>query len=86
MAKLPSVTSNIPRDLRSFIDRVREAINGTGEDSLVTVRQLVASGIASANGSGGLSVPPAPAVTAVGAEVPLRKKLALPQRAQDVSW
>ena len=64
MAKLPSVTSNIPRDLRAFIDRVREAINGTGEDSLVTVRQLVASGIASANGSGGLSVPPAPAVTA----------------------
>ena len=64
MSKLPSVTSAIPRDLKIFIDRVREAINGTGENSLVTVRQLVASGIASANGSGGLTVPPAPAVTA----------------------
>jgi len=43
MAKLPSVTSDIPRDLRQFIDRVREAINGTGDESLVTIRQLVAA-------------------------------------------
>ena len=43
MAKLPSVTSDIPRDLRQFVDRVREAINGTGDESLVTIRQLVAA-------------------------------------------
>ena len=28
MAKLPTVSSNIPRDLRQFLDRVREALDG----------------------------------------------------------
>jgi uncharacterized coiled-coil protein SlyX len=56
MAKLPSVSSDIPRDLRMFLDRVREAINGTGLDSVVTARQLAAAGIISY--SGGTIVPP----------------------------
>lgn len=50
MAKLPTVTSNIPRDLRTFIDRVREALNDGTPDGVVTARQLVAAGIASYSG------------------------------------
>jgi hypothetical protein len=46
MARLPTVSSDIPRDLRQFLERVRETIGGRGEDELVTVRKLVASGIA----------------------------------------
>jgi hypothetical protein len=52
MPKLPTVTSDIPRDLRTFLDRVREAMSGMGPDSLVSARQLVAAGIAQYNGSG----------------------------------
>jgi len=52
MAKLPTVTSNIAPDLRTFLDRVREAINGTGADSLVSVRQLVAAGVVTHTGNG----------------------------------
>jgi hypothetical protein len=50
MAKLPSISSNVPRDVRHFLDRVREAISGTGEDSLVTVRQLVDAKVADFKG------------------------------------
>lgn len=50
MPSLPTVTSEIPRDLRQFLERVRENINGRGEDELVTVRKLVAAGIATYNG------------------------------------
>ena len=68
MANLPTVSSDIPRDLRQFLDRVREALGGRGVDELVTVRQLVAAGVATyAGGSiSGTSVgttygtPPAP--------------------------
>jgi hypothetical protein len=56
MAKLPTVSSDIPRDLRQFVERVREALNGTGQDEIVTVRKLVAAGIA-AYSNGGVSVP-----------------------------
>ena len=52
MAKLPTVTSNVAPDLRAFLDRVREAINGTGADSLVSVRQLVAAGLVTHTGTG----------------------------------
>ena len=51
MAKLPTVTSDIPRDLRTFLDRVREAFDTTGTDQLITARKLVAAGIASYTGS-----------------------------------
>lgn len=70
MSKLPSVTSNIPRDLRNFIDRVREALNATGSDKIVTVRDLIKGGIASSGPGGSIvtvdetavyGTPPAPA-------------------------
>jgi hypothetical protein len=67
MAKnLPTVTSNIPRDLRTFLDRTREIINGSGLDEIVTARQLVAAGIAQYNGSG-LAL--APGEVVVGAPI-----------------
>ncbi len=44
--KLPSVTSDIPRDLRTFIDRLRELIAGGGNDRLLTANEVVALGIA----------------------------------------
>lgn len=56
--KLPTVTSNIPRDLRMFIDRVREVI---GKD-LVTkneVTRLIRDG-GGGSGGGGASDPTAP--------------------------
>lgn len=52
MANLPTVTSNIPRDLRAFLDRVREALNSGTPDGVVTARQLVAAGIAQYSGGG----------------------------------
>ena len=55
MAKLPSVTSPLPRDLQQFLQRVREALDDTGPDAVVTARQLVASGIAQAASSGSVT-------------------------------
>jgi hypothetical protein len=43
--KLPSITSAIPRDLRSFCDRVREALNAQGNDRIITRRDLIATGV-----------------------------------------
>lgn len=51
MAKLPTVSSPIPRDLRAFLDRVREAFDSDSIDAAVTNRQLVAAGIASYSGN-----------------------------------
>ena len=50
MANLPTVSSNIPRDLRAFLDRVREALSSGTPDGVVTARQLVAAGIAQYSG------------------------------------
>jgi hypothetical protein len=47
MAKLPTVTSQVPLDLRMFLDRVREALDSNSLDAAVTARQLVAAGVAS---------------------------------------
>ena len=55
MAKLPSVTSPLPRDLQQFLQRVREALEESGPDAVVTARQLIASGIAQAASSGSVS-------------------------------
>ena len=74
MPSLPTVTSDIPRDLRQFLDRVRENINGRGEDELVTVRKLVAAGIAEYTGgtlsssTDGTYYPTPPAPTGVSAD------------------
>jgi predicted phage tail protein len=66
---LPTVTSNIPRDLRNYLDRLRELVGGSGADRLLTARELVSSGVAQYNTSGALapvgaanvlSSPPAP--------------------------
>ncbi|MDB4725189.1 DUF1983 domain-containing protein [Akkermansiaceae bacterium] len=57
MAKLPSVTSSIPRDLQQFILRVKEALEGTGPDAMVSARQLIAAGIAEGVGNGGITAP-----------------------------
>lgn len=74
--KLPSVTSDIPRDLRTFIDRLREVISGTGTNRFVTAQELIAGGVVDP-GNGGtvvkpggatIGIPPAPTeVTAAGA-------------------
>lgn len=54
--KLPSVTSEIPRDLRTFIDRLREIITGNGSDRFVTAQDLINGGLAGA-GTNGTLVP-----------------------------
>ena len=68
MASLPTVTSDIPRDLRQYLDRVRENIDGVGLDEIITARKLIAAGLAQYTGgnlsttTGGTqySTPPAP--------------------------
>ena len=39
---LPTVTSQIPRDLRNFVDRLREIINGGGSGRMVTAQPMLA--------------------------------------------
>jgi hypothetical protein len=58
---LPSVISDIPQDLRAFLDRLREMVSGTGSDRLVFGQDLVNLGLADAHG--GTLVPPAGPVT-----------------------
>ena len=55
--KLPSVTSDIPRDLRQFIDRVREILSGNTADRYVTAREIVRSGAADVGPGGALVAP-----------------------------
>lgn len=43
--RLPSVTSDIPKDLRYFIDRLRETLDQSGRDRFVTVEDLRQGGI-----------------------------------------
>ena len=49
---LPSVTSNIPRDLRTFVDRVRDTLGAGGARRIVTVDQLARLGLATINAQG----------------------------------
>lgn len=75
--RLPFIGSDIPRDLRMFLDRVRELITGSGQERLVTAKELADSGIATVDQSGNLApststtyyaTPPAPTnVTATAA-------------------
>ena len=55
MANLPTVSSPLPRDLQQFVQRVREALDGGGEDAVVTARQLIASGVVESRRGGGFS-------------------------------
>ena len=57
MAKLPSVVSSIPQDLKAFLNEVRQALEGRNGDRLLTVNDLVSSGIA-ASGPGNTITPP----------------------------
>jgi len=57
MAKLPTVVSSLPQDLKAFLNQVREALDGRNGDRLLTVDDLVRSGIAS-SGPGSTITPP----------------------------
>ena len=77
--RLPSITSDIPRDLRNFLDRLRELVSGSGAGRLVTAQDLSDAGVVNVDLSGAISpadtattglvaTPPAPTnVTASGA-------------------
>ncbi len=75
--KLPFVTSDIPRDLRSFLDRMRELVSGSGADRLLSANDLANSGLATVDGSGNIRPPSAfvatpPAPTNVAATAAIR--------------
>lgn len=53
MANLPTVSSPLPRDLHQFIQRVREVLDGGGEDAVITARQLIAAGVVKNKNGGG---------------------------------
>ena len=55
MAKLPTVTSPLPRDLQQFVQRVREALDSGGPDAVVTARQLIAAGVVDSSTGGGVA-------------------------------
>ena len=55
MANLPTVSSPLPRDLQQFVQRVREALDGGGEDAVVTARQLIATGVVESRRGGGFA-------------------------------
>lgn len=66
---LPSVTSQLPRDLRTFIDRMRDIVTGNGTNRLVSVDELVNAGVVTADSRGSITAsnevavfgpPPAP--------------------------
>jgi hypothetical protein len=57
--KLPFVTSDIPRDLRSFLDRLRELVAGSGADRLLSANDLANSGLATVDAAGNIKAPPA---------------------------
>ena len=65
---LPTVTSQIPRDLRTFLDRLRDFIgDSAGRDRLLTADELATAGVIDIDNSGNISpasayfsTPPAP--------------------------
>jgi len=75
MAKLPTVTSIIPKDLRRFIDRIRDAFDGSNR--VITQDDLIGTGVFSKRPDGRIEfdernsycgIPPAPTnVVASGA-------------------
>jgi hypothetical protein len=60
--KLPFVKSDIPRDLRMFLDRVRELVSGSGADRLISLDDLTSAGLAGSDSSGSLVAPAQPFV------------------------
>lgn len=60
---LPTVVSSIPRDLRTFIDRLRDMLTDGSLDRLVTAKDLADAGLASVSGSGAIAPPAGTGVT-----------------------
>jgi hypothetical protein len=58
--RLPFVKSDIPRDLRMFLDRVRELVSGSGADRLISLADLTQAGIAGTDSTGTLTAPVMP--------------------------
>jgi hypothetical protein len=58
MAKLPTVVSSLPQDLKAFLNQVREALDGRNGNRLVTINDLLSSGLA-APGPNNTVAPPA---------------------------
>jgi hypothetical protein len=52
--RLPSITSDIPRDLRNFVDRLREMVASNGNDRLLNVTELKDAGVVGVNANGSL--------------------------------
>lgn len=74
--KLPFVTSDIPRDLRTFLDRVRELVSGSGADRLLAASDLVGAGLATVDSAGNIksattyvATPPIPTNVAATAAI-----------------
>jgi hypothetical protein len=65
MAKLPTVVSSLPQDLKAFINQVREALDGRNGDRLLTVDDLVRSGVASSGPGGTITPPPGVVATPI---------------------
>jgi hypothetical protein len=63
MAKLPTVVSSLPQDLKAFLNQVREALDGRNGDRLITANDLFNSGVA-APGPGNTLLPPPGLVSA----------------------
>lgn len=53
--KLPTVSSNIPKDLRYFIDRVSEAVQLLDDSNFVKTADLINTGIAGDGGRGSIT-------------------------------
>jgi len=57
MAKLPTVVSSVPQDVKAFINQVRQALDGRNGDRLLSVNDLVSSGVV-VPGPGNTVLPP----------------------------
>jgi hypothetical protein len=52
--KLPAVTSPVPRDLRNFLDRIRDVLKGSGAEGIITAKQLTDLRLARLDAQGNL--------------------------------
>jgi len=57
MRSLPRIVSQIPADLRNFLDRVREYMGSGGEDRFVTLSELKRGGIVGTTPNGTITEP-----------------------------
>ena len=55
--KLPTVTSNIPKDLRYFIDRLREMLDGSKSDRFANIQELSKAGVITIDGTNTVAPP-----------------------------